>query len=327
MVVAAWLVADGLREVRTGDRTVSRQGAGRARGEGRSRALADALRRHQQRPGRSSGKDRERTPRPSPRFSRTRGIGAEQIAVQSLEVTDLLAQAYRSGPVESRFIVAQTLMVRSPEVDRIAAASQQVGDLVARGVVLSGEGPAAGPAYVFTGLNAIKPELIAEATQQRPRRGRAVRRQLGQPSRRHSHRQPGPVPDPAARRGARTRWKAGKSTRRCASSPPSSTPWCVDARPVCHVEPDLRTDRAQPVHPALRTSASMTVQMARVAREGGPLALSFAQALGAQPLRTCDLSLLRSSETARSGCGGWPDAASRCAFLVTRLVFLGSPSP
>lgn len=43
-------------------------------------------------------------------------------------------------------------------------ASQRDGDLVANGVVLSAEGQAAGPVYVFTGLNAIKPDMIARAT-------------------------------------------------------------------------------------------------------------------------------------------------------------------
>ena len=69
------------------------------------------------------------------------------------------------APIESRFIVAQTLMVRTDEVDKIAAAIQKIGDLVAAGVVLSGEGqPSPGPVYLFTGLNDIKPAMIAEAT-------------------------------------------------------------------------------------------------------------------------------------------------------------------
>lgn len=163
MVIAAWLVADGLREVRTGDRTVAVKGlaerevkADLALWPMRFVATANALDEAQAKIAADA--------QTIAAFLAEAGIGAEQIAVQSLEVTDLLAQAYRSGPVESRFIVAQTLMVRSPEVDRIAAASQRVGDLVARGVILSGEGPAAGPAYVFTGLNTIKPEMIAEAT-------------------------------------------------------------------------------------------------------------------------------------------------------------------
>ena len=43
--------------------------------------------------------------------------------------------------------------------------AQRVGELIAAGVVLSSEGAAAsGPVYLFTGLNAAKPEMVAEAT-------------------------------------------------------------------------------------------------------------------------------------------------------------------
>ena len=93
------------------------------------------------------------------------GVPREAVEVESLQVTDLLAQAYRSGPIESRFIVAQTLMVRTSDVDTVALASQRIGELVAAGVVLSSEGqPAPGPIYLFTRLNDIKPDMIAEAT-------------------------------------------------------------------------------------------------------------------------------------------------------------------
>lgn len=92
------------------------------------------------------------------------GLASEEVEIQSLEVTDLLAQPYRSGPLESRFIVAQTLLVRSSAVDRITAASQGIGALVEAGVVLSSEGPGQGPLYLFTRLNDVKPDMIAEAT-------------------------------------------------------------------------------------------------------------------------------------------------------------------
>jgi hypothetical protein len=95
------------------------------------------------------------------------GIAAEEIALMSLEVTDLLAQPYRTGPVESRFIIAQTLLVRTADVDVVAKATQRIGDLVEAGVVLSNEfNPAGGPNYLFTRLNALKPEMIAEATRE-----------------------------------------------------------------------------------------------------------------------------------------------------------------
>ncbi len=98
-------------------------------------------------------------------FLADNGLPPESVEVESFQVTDLLAQAYRSGPIESRFIVSQTLMVRTNDVDKVASASQKIGDLVAAGVVLSGEGHAAtGPTYLFTKLNDIKPDMIAEAT-------------------------------------------------------------------------------------------------------------------------------------------------------------------
>ena len=93
------------------------------------------------------------------------GLHDATVGVGSFEVTDALAQLYRSGPVESRFVMAQTLVVRSPDVDGIAALAQRVGALVSQGVVLSSDGSAAGgPVYLFTALNDAKPEMVAEAT-------------------------------------------------------------------------------------------------------------------------------------------------------------------
>lgn len=89
-------------------------------------------------------------------------IEPEVIQPQRVEVTDLLAQPYRpEGVGDNRFIVAQTIIVRTEQVDRVARLNQQSGDLVKRGVVLADTG---GPSYLFTRLNEIKPELLAEAT-------------------------------------------------------------------------------------------------------------------------------------------------------------------
>jgi hypothetical protein len=85
--------------------------------------------------------------------------------VQGLEVNDRLANAYSNVTPESRYIINQTLMVRSGEPRIIAEAGQQVSELVDAGVVLSmGTGPYNGPTYLFTQLTELKPEMIAEAT-------------------------------------------------------------------------------------------------------------------------------------------------------------------
>ncbi len=95
-------------------------------------------------------------------FLTERGIEPEAIRPQRVEVTDLLAQAYRREGAESnRFIIAQTVIVRSTNVERIATLNRETGELVRRGVVLTDN---AGPTYLFTRLNEIKPAMLAEAT-------------------------------------------------------------------------------------------------------------------------------------------------------------------
>ena len=164
VALGGWFVGRGFLEARAGDRFVTVKGVAERMvtadlalwpirfvttsnelAEARERIAADA--------------------RNVMEFLAANGLPPEQVGVESLQVTDLLAQAYRSGPIESRFIVAETLMVRTHEVDKIALASQKIGDLVAAGVVLSSEGrPSPGPIYLFTRLNDIKPGMIAEAT-------------------------------------------------------------------------------------------------------------------------------------------------------------------
>jgi hypothetical protein len=100
-------------------------------------------------------------------FLRKNGLESADAELQGLEVTDVRANPYHSGPPGDRFIVTMLLMVRSDQPERIRDASQKVGELVNSGVVLS-SGPGGmgfgGPTFLFTKLNDMKPEMIAEAT-------------------------------------------------------------------------------------------------------------------------------------------------------------------
>lgn len=94
------------------------------------------------------------------------GLDTAQAQLQTLRVTDRQANPYQTQEGGRRFIIRQTLIVRSTDPDKVLAASQRVGELVQGGVVLSsGEeyGPG-GPTFLFTKLNDIKPAMIAEAT-------------------------------------------------------------------------------------------------------------------------------------------------------------------
>ncbi|MCF8083937.1 MAG: SIMPL domain-containing protein [Deltaproteobacteria bacterium] len=98
-------------------------------------------------------------------FLKSHGIHEDAVALQKLSVTDVLANPYRSGSTQSRYIISQTLMVRTNNPTPIQKASQHVGDLVKAGVVLSSQGGTDSvPTYLFTQLSRLKPEMIAEAT-------------------------------------------------------------------------------------------------------------------------------------------------------------------
>jgi len=89
------------------------------------------------------------------------------VALQDFGVSDAQANQY-GGTVQpgSRYVIRQTMVVRSTEPDRIQRASQRVGDLVSAGVVLSSgqEYGGGGPTFVFTKLNTLKPQMIKQAT-------------------------------------------------------------------------------------------------------------------------------------------------------------------
>jgi uncharacterized protein len=98
-------------------------------------------------------------------FLGRQGIDAAAVEVQRLDVRDLMADPYTSGVIKSRFIISQTLMVRSNDPEKIVKASQAASELVDAGVVLSANmGSESLPTYLFTRLNELKPGMIAEAT-------------------------------------------------------------------------------------------------------------------------------------------------------------------
>jgi uncharacterized protein len=99
-------------------------------------------------------------------FLARHGVDTAAVQLQALEVSDADANRFpgeRAGP---RFVIQQTLIVRSRSPEVILAASQRVSELVAAGVILSssGEYGVGGPTFIFTRLNQLKPAMVAEAT-------------------------------------------------------------------------------------------------------------------------------------------------------------------
>ena len=102
-------------------------------------------------------------------FLASQRLDTAKIELTGFSVSDAQANEYggerRSG---SRYILKQTVVLRSSEVDKVLAASQRVGDLASIGVSLSSGGEygpgGGGPTFIFSGLNTLKPPMIAEAT-------------------------------------------------------------------------------------------------------------------------------------------------------------------
>lgn len=96
-------------------------------------------------------------------FLQQHGLGGENtLSVMRYDTQDLLAQSYRpDGIDQGRYVLGKTLLLRTPDVDTVIAASQAMDDLVKRNVAL---GQGSQPSYIFTGLNDIKPDMIREAT-------------------------------------------------------------------------------------------------------------------------------------------------------------------
>jgi uncharacterized protein len=101
-------------------------------------------------------------------FLARKGIDTTQVQLADFTVSDALANEYAPDrQPANRYIIRQTMIVRSNQPEKVLAASQQVSELAAIGVVVSsgGEGQmGGGPTFVFSGLNQLKPAMIADAT-------------------------------------------------------------------------------------------------------------------------------------------------------------------
>jgi uncharacterized protein len=97
-------------------------------------------------------------------FLAQQGIEPREIELGMVGVTDTQASGYGTNkPPSRRYIIQQRITVHTSRVDVVAGAVQKTMELVQKGVVLS-SGSDSGLSYKFTGLNAIKPDMITEAT-------------------------------------------------------------------------------------------------------------------------------------------------------------------
>lgn len=166
LALGGWLAGQGFVQARTADRVVTVKGIAEREAQAdiaiwplRITAADDDL-------GRAQAELKASIAEINAFLARY-GLDPQAVTLQAFSVSDADTNQYGGGPrAGSRFVISQTLVVRSTEPDKVRAASEKVGELVSAGVVLSSGGDygTSGPTYVFTGLNALKPAMIAEAT-------------------------------------------------------------------------------------------------------------------------------------------------------------------
>lgn len=101
-------------------------------------------------------------------LGRDGGLAPEMMSVEPFSVTlerNYLRTATGEQEEMIRYTATGAVRMRSADTELIEALTQRTAELLDRGVLL-GEGYSsiARPVYAFTGLNEIKPEMIAEAT-------------------------------------------------------------------------------------------------------------------------------------------------------------------
>lgn len=98
-------------------------------------------------------------------FLQKQGFKTEEISIGRIETNDLMANPYRSQEANnSRFILTQSITVKSNNVMLVDKTIPQTDKLIAQGIIFDNN-DGYSVSYIFTKLNDIKPQMITEATQ------------------------------------------------------------------------------------------------------------------------------------------------------------------
>lgn len=96
-------------------------------------------------------------------FLQKQGFTKEEINFGPVETNDLMANPYRdnNAAVASRFILSQTISVRTSKVDSVEAALSATNELIKQNIVFENQTAN----YFFTKLNEVKPQMLKAATE------------------------------------------------------------------------------------------------------------------------------------------------------------------
>lgn len=98
-------------------------------------------------------------------FLKQRGFDDGEIELQNVRVEDRFA-GYGGGnfPAEVRYNLNEDILVTSKNVEALAEAARDIGELLKQGVEFSSDSWSGGPSFVFTGIADLKTDMLTEAT-------------------------------------------------------------------------------------------------------------------------------------------------------------------
>lgn len=161
--LAGWFIAKGFYQSRVGDRYVSVKGSAERQVKA-DFAIWDVA-------YKASGDDLQQVNNQVSQnqkdvlaFLTKNGFANTDVEIQPTTVIDQYAQEYSSNKPQTRYIVSGGIRVRTDKVDQVRAVSQMSGELIKAGVVLAVKDYQPNPRYLFTKLDELRPEMLAQAT-------------------------------------------------------------------------------------------------------------------------------------------------------------------
>ena len=100
------------------------------------------------------------------KFLLNAGFQRDDVSFSAPQIRDTEAEQHYGGNVHNqyRYLAQATVTTRSSNVKLVKKTMEQSGTLVGKGVVLEAQNWETPTEFIFTGLNAIKPQMIETAT-------------------------------------------------------------------------------------------------------------------------------------------------------------------
>lgn len=99
------------------------------------------------------------------KFLTDNGIAGDEISIDAPSVIDMEAERYVSPDVRFRYNVTNVIVVTSSNVEKVNELIKRQSELLKQGIAILAGDYQYQTVYEYTALNDIKPEMIAEATE------------------------------------------------------------------------------------------------------------------------------------------------------------------